>query len=78
MGGHLLYAGVCCHMWAAIFIFVHGHVVSVRGRPFSYAGMSFSYMGLSFLGVGGCLLTWAVVFVHGWSSSYAGSCLWVI
>jgi hypothetical protein len=55
------YAGVRCRTWAAVFVFVRGRVVSVRGRPFSYAGVSLS-------GEGGCLRTWAVVFVRRRSS----------
>jgi hypothetical protein len=55
------YAGVRCRTWAAVFVFVRGRVISVRGRPFSYAGVSLS-------GEGGCLHTWAVVFVRRRSS----------
>jgi hypothetical protein len=62
------YAGVRCRTWAAVFVFVRGRVVSVRGRPFSYVGVWFSYAGVSLSGEGGCLRTWAVVFVRRRSS----------
>jgi hypothetical protein len=55
------YAGVHCRTWAAVFVFVHGRVVSVCGQPFSYVGVSLS-------GEGDCLRTWAVVFVRRLSS----------
>jgi hypothetical protein len=67
-----------------VFVVVRGRVVSVRGRPFSYAACRFvrgpvvSYAGVSFSGVGGCLRTWAVLFVCGRSSSYVGGGMMVV